>query len=96
MEEKVDGSDMKLTDFLMSVSEDIDYARFLRPKKIYINPYKNHLTVVRCDNSKTSVTCSELDDFSIEHGFWAALAKKVYGNYQNYSKFFKKVIDSSR
>jgi hypothetical protein len=96
MEEKIDGNSLKLDDFLEYDLTDADLAKILRPKKIYINPSKRHLTVLWHDNTRTSVTCSELDDFSVEHGFWAALAKKVFGNYQNYSKFFKKVVDSSK
>ena len=96
MENKIDSSDFKLTDFLNDLEVDVDLNRLLRPKKIYVNPGKRHLTVLWHDNTQTSVTCSYLDEFSVEHGFWAALAKKVYGNYQNYSKFFKKVVDSSK
>jgi hypothetical protein len=87
---------------LCGKEENLDEESKLRKQfyvqKIYINPEKRTTTVLWADNTRTTVTCSALDTFSLEEGFCHALAKKVYGKYENYSRFFneKKVVYSGK
>ena len=68
--------------------EEVNLAKLLYVKHIYADPYKKTTVVVWADGSKTKVKCSDQDEYSLEAGFWAALAKKVYGGYENYARFF--------
>jgi hypothetical protein len=82
--------------------KDLDEASRLRKQfyvqKIYVNPEKRTTTILWGDNTRTTVTCSDLDNFSLEEGFCHALAKRVYGKYENYARFFsdKKVVYSGK
>jgi hypothetical protein len=67
-----------------------------KPKKIYFNSKKQTVTILWQDDTRTTVTCSDKDDFSIEEGFRAAVTKKVYGNYKNYVKYVVRAIDSGK
>ena len=78
--------------------EEPNLSKLLYVKKIYADPVKKTTVVIWADGSKTKVKCSDEDVYSLEAGFWAALAKKVYGNYENYSRFLtkKKVVVTSK
>ena len=78
--------------------EEPNLSKLLYVKKIYADPVKKTTVVVWADGSKTKVKCSDQDEYSLEGGFWAALAKKVYGGYEKYSRFLtgKKVIVTSK
>ena len=78
--------------------EEVNLAKILYVKKIYADPVKKTTVIVWADGSKTKVKCSDEDVYSLEAGFWSALAKKVYGNYEAYSRFFnpKKVVVTSK
>jgi hypothetical protein len=65
-------------------------------KRVFYNADKRKVTVWWLDDSRTTVTCAERDQFSLEEGFRAPLAKKVYGDYENYSRFIDKAIDSEK
>ena len=78
--------------------EEVNLAKILYVKKIYADPAKKTTVVVWADGTKTKVKCSDEDVYSLEAGFWAALAKKVYGSYEDYSRFFnhRKVVITSK
>ena len=79
-------------------TEEVNLAKLLYVKKIYADPAKKTTVVVWADGTKTKVKCSDEDVYSLEAGFWAALAKKVYGSYEDYSRFFnhRKVVITSK
>jgi hypothetical protein len=75
-----------------------NFRKMFRVEKIYVNLEKKTLTVWWGeDNTRTTVTCSDRDEFTVEDGFRAALAKKIYGKYENYERFFgNKVVFSGK
>jgi hypothetical protein len=79
-------------------NKEPNFRKMFRVEKIYVNLEKKTLTVWWGeDNTRTTVTCSERDEFSVEDGFRAALAKKIYGKYENYERFFgNKVVISGK
>jgi hypothetical protein len=76
-----------------SEMESFNFAKIFRPKHVYAN-FKKHTVTVwwAYDDSRTTVTCSEMDEFNVEDGFRAALAKKIFGSYEKYSKYINKAI----
>jgi hypothetical protein len=63
-------------------------GKFLTPKRIV---YSNRATVVFWrDGTKTVARCSDGDEFSEDAGFRAALAKRIFGNFERYQKFIKR------
>jgi hypothetical protein len=73
--------------------KELNFAKIFRPKHIYVNLHKRTLTVWWAnDDTRTTVTCSQMDEFSVENGFRAALAKKIFGSYEKYSKFVNRAI----
>ena len=76
-------------------NEDVVYfdtAKFFKPKRIYVNEKKGIVSVDWLDHSRTTSVCSGDDVFSLENGFRACLAKKIFGGYQGYTKYFKKAV----
>lgn len=97
-EETITFSGNVIWDNILSKKEEINLPKLLYVKHIYADPVKKTTVVVWADGSKTKVKCSDQDEYSLEGGFWAALAKKVYGGYENYVRFFtdKKVTITSK
>ena len=71
---------------------ELDADRFFKPKRIYVNESKGLVSVDWPDHTRTTSKCSGDDIFSLESGFRACLAKKVFGGYQSYTKYFKKAV----
>ena len=60
------------------------------PKQVI---FRNPLTIVNWqDGTKTIVKCMESDVFNKEMGFYACLAKKIYGGHNPYKKFIENAI----
>ena len=52
----------------------------------------NVTNVNNVNNVENVNNSDEFDDFSVERGFWAALAKKMFGSYQKYQKYIDHAI----
>ena len=79
-------------DYVIEDIGDFDTAKFFKPKRIYVNESKGIVSVDWPDHTRSTSCCSGDDVFSLENGFRACLAKKIFGGYQSYTKFFKKAV----
>ena len=71
---------------------EVDTVKMFEPKHIYVNEPKGIVRVTWPDHTRTSSMRLGDDVFSVENGFRACLAKKIFGGYQGYTKYFKKAV----
>ena len=74
----------------------LDTVKVFKPKRIYVNEQKGIVSVDWPDHTRSTSKCCGDDVFSLENGFRACLAKKIFGGYQGYTKYFKKAVYNNK